>query len=106
MKLAIIISQNNAEATFNALRLANYALKEGDEVKVFLVAEGVELDQIVSEKFNVKAQVEAFLADGGVIMACGTCLKIRNSNGSELCPLSTMKDLYELVKESDKVVTF
>ena len=24
----------------------------------------------------------------------------------EMCPVSTMKDMYEIVKESDKVVTF
>lgn len=36
----------------------------------------------------------------------GSCLKIRNSEGSETCPLSTMKDLYMIIKESDKIVTF
>jgi sulfur relay (sulfurtransferase) complex TusBCD TusD component (DsrE family) len=41
-----------------------------------------------------------------VILACGTCLKIRHSKGSELCPLSTMKDLYELIQESDKIISF
>ena len=43
---------------------------------------------------------------GGKILACGTCLKVRGSEGTELCPLSTMKDLYELVRDSDKVVSF
>ncbi len=43
---------------------------------------------------------------GGRILACATCLKIRNSEGTELCPLSTMKDLYELIRNSDKVVSF
>jgi uncharacterized protein involved in oxidation of intracellular sulfur len=41
-----------------------------------------------------------------VILACGTCLTLRNSQGSELCPLSTMKDLHALVREADRVVTF
>lgn len=43
---------------------------------------------------------------GGRIMACGSCLKRRESAGSELCPLSTMKDLYELVRDADRVVSF
>jgi len=43
--------------------------------------------------------------NGGEIFACGTCLKIRNSEGTEICPLSTMNDLYKIVKESDKVIT-
>jgi len=29
-----------------------------------------------------------------------------NSQGSELCPLSTMKDLHALIREADRVVTF
>ena len=32
--------------------------------------------------------------------------RLRNSQGSELCPLSTMKDLYTLIEEADRVVTF
>ena len=46
MKLGIIISQTEPETVFNALRLANYSLKQGDTVKIFLVGKGVELDKI------------------------------------------------------------
>jgi uncharacterized protein involved in oxidation of intracellular sulfur len=40
------------------------------------------------------------------ILACGTCIKSRNQEGTEMCPINTMKDMYEIIKESDKVVTF
>jgi sulfur relay (sulfurtransferase) complex TusBCD TusD component (DsrE family) len=106
MKLAMVITVTEPETVFNALRLGNYALKAGDEVKVFLLGKGVELDQIEDPKFNVREQAEALLAGGGHILACGTCLKLRHSEGSEMCPLSTMKDLYEMVKEADTVLTF
>jgi len=106
MKIAMVISQTNPEVVFNAFRLANFSRKEGDDVKVFLLAEGVELDRIDDPKFDVRGQAESFLGAGGSILACGTCLKLRNSGGSELCPLSTMKDLYTLVREADRVVTF
>jgi uncharacterized protein involved in oxidation of intracellular sulfur len=106
MKLALVISQTNPELVFNAFRLANFSRNQGDEVRVFLLAEGVELDQIDDPKFDVRGQAESFLQVGGEILACGTCLKLRNSQGSELCPLSTMKDLYTLVREADRVVTF
>jgi len=43
MKVGIIITQNNPEQVFTALRFAHFALKEGDKVSVFLAAEGVEL---------------------------------------------------------------
>ena len=52
------------------------------------------------------AITKAFLEAGGRILACGSCLKLRNSTGSELCPLSTMKDLHGMVREADRVLTF
>jgi uncharacterized protein involved in oxidation of intracellular sulfur len=91
---------------WNAFRLANFALKEGDKVKVFLLAKGVECESLDTNKFKVTEQMRSFIDNGGEILACGTCLKIRHSEGSETCPLSTMKDLYDLINESDKIVTF
>lgn len=106
MKLAITISVAEPETVFNALRLANFARGQGDEVRCFLIGLGVELDRLPTTKFDVRGQAETFLKAGGKIMTCGTCLKLRQSEGSEICPLSTMKDLYELVRDSDKVVSF
>lgn len=106
MKLTLIITRTNPEVVFNAFRLANFSLKEGDTVKVFLLAEGVELEQVDNTKFDVRGQATGFLASGGEILACGTCLKLRNSTGTEMCPISTMKDLHALVRDSDRVLTF
>ena len=106
MKIAVIITQNNPEQVFTALRFANFAIKEGDTVSVFLTAEGVELENLSNARFDIKGQSESFVQAGGSIQACGTCLKSRDSEGSEICPSSTMKVMYTLVKESDRVVTF
>lgn len=106
MKIAVIITQNNPEQVFTALRFANFAIKEGDIVSVFLTAEGVELEGLSDARFDIHAQAESFVQAGGSIQACGTCLKSRNSEGSEICSPSTMKVMYTLVKESDRVVTF
>ena len=54
MKLAMVYTTTDAETIFNALRLANFALEKGDEVKVFLLGRGVELDCIESPKFDVR----------------------------------------------------
>ena len=105
MKLGIVIYSKDVETVWNAFRLGVFSLKEGDEVKVFLLAKGVECETLVDEKFNVLEQMQLFVDRGGKSLACGTCLKIRNSEGSELCPLSTMKDLYEIIRDSDKVVS-
>jgi len=106
MKLGIIIYSNDAETVWNAFRFANFSLKEGNLVKIFLLAKGVEYEALNSKKFNIKEQAKLFLSNNGKIFACGTCLKSRESEGSQMCPISTMKDLHEIVKESDKVLSF
>ncbi|MEK6977831.1 MAG: DsrE family protein [Candidatus Hydrothermarchaeota archaeon] len=106
MRIGIVIYSNDPETVWNAFRFGNFALKEGDEVKAFLLAKGVESESLDTDKFKITEQMRLFVDNGGKIFACGTCLKIRQSEGSAMCPLSTMRDLYEIVKESDKIVTF
>jgi uncharacterized protein involved in oxidation of intracellular sulfur len=106
MKIGIVIYSNDAETVWNAFRYGNHALKEGDGVKTFLLAKGVESESIDTPEFKVTEQMRVFIDNGGKILACGTCLTIRHSKGSEMCPISTMKDLYELVRESDRLITF
>ncbi len=106
MKLGIVLTVTEPETVFNVLRLGNFALQQGDEVRLFLMGKGVELDQIEDPEFGVQAHARSFLEAGGQIQACGTCLKLRGSEGSEMCPLSTMRDCYEVVRDSDKVLAF
>jgi len=107
MKLTIIISTNNPETNWNALRLANFAIMQGDEVKIFLVGQGVEYESGSSEKFNIQEQVKEFLlSDKAQILACGACLKLREQEATKTCPLSTLNALYSLIQESDKILTF
>jgi len=105
MKLGMIITRTEPETVFNALRLALYSLEQGDNVRIFLSGRGVEIDQIEDPKFDVKDLAQKILDGGGQFLACGACLKLRDSEGSELCPLSTLKDHYEIVRDSDRVVT-
>ncbi len=106
MKLGIVIYSTDAETVWNAFRFGAFALKQGDSVKVFLLAKGVDCEKLNTKDFNVTGQMQSFVDAGGKILACGTCLKIRQSEGTELCPISTMKDMYDIVMESDKVLTF
>ncbi|MDR3531141.1 MAG: DsrE family protein [Rhodopila sp.] len=105
MKLGMVVTQTDPETVFNALRLALYSLEQGDEVRIFLSGRGVEIDKIEDPRFDVKAQARKILDAGGQFLACGTCLKLRDSEGSEICPLSTLKDHYEIVRDSDRLVT-
>ena len=106
MKLGIIVSDNDPETVFNALRLALFSLQQGDSVRIFLSGKGVEIDQIADARFDVRGQAAAVLQAGGGFFACGSCLKLRDSAGSDLCPLSTLKDEYEIVRDSDRVLAF
>lgn len=106
MKLGIVIYSTDAETVWNVFRLGLFALKQGDSAKAFLLAKGVECESLHSDQFPAKDQMQAFVDAGDQILACGTCLKLRHSEGTELCPLSTVKDLYELIRDSDRVVSF
>jgi hypothetical protein len=50
--------------------------------------------------------MQSFVDANGEMFACGTCLKIRKSESSDMCPMSTLEDLHLIIEESDKVLTF
>lgn len=106
MKVAIILYSNDPETVWNALRLAIFSKKQGDEVKIFLLAMGVEILNLHSEKYNISQLVQEFVDGGGDVMSCTTCVKSRNMQTNELCPLVTLSDLYSLIKTSDKILSF
>ncbi|VVA44040.1 conserved hypothetical protein [Candidatus Roizmanbacteria bacterium] len=107
MKLAILLSTNQAETNWNAFRLANLSISKGDIVSVFLTGQGVEYAKNSSDKFNINKQVEKFLeSPNATIIACGTCMMIRDQKDSRECPEGGIEDLYRLIAENDKVITF
>src|SRR3989338_4005956 len=106
MKLGLVLYSSDPETVLNAFRLGNFTLKKGDTVKVFLLAKGVECESLDTDHFKITEQMKAFVEGGGQILTCGTCLKIRGQNATELCPLSTMSDLYDLVAGCDRVLSF
>ena len=105
MKLGLIISQTEPETVWNAYRLGTFALERGDSVKTFLLGRGVE-SEAEHSKFNVREQIDKYMKAGGEIYACGSCMKTRKMDSRDTCPLSTMKDLYDIVNKSDKILTF
>ncbi len=103
MKIGLVINTNDPEKAWNAFRLAVTAKLSEHDVRVFLLGAGVEVEHIDDEKFNVREQLERFLGLGGEVLACGTCLKIRQQEEG-VCPISTMKDLLRLIEDSDRVI--
>jgi uncharacterized protein involved in oxidation of intracellular sulfur len=106
MKIGIILETKATEKAWNAFRFAVTARKQGHEVKLFLMGEAVECEGLSHHTYNVDEQLKAFVNSGGEILACGTCLKSRQLNSTEACPISTMVDCVDLVVWADKMVTF
>ena len=63
MNVLFIISTDEPETSYNAMRLANVAVKKGDDVSVFMLGRGVLFEQGSSEQFDVMEQVNQFEGD-------------------------------------------
>ncbi|ELY44345.1 DsrE family protein [Natronorubrum sulfidifaciens] len=103
--LGIVLETSDPERAWNAFRLGITALEAGKDVSVFLLGEGVEAEESTDDQFDVRDRMDVFADSGGELLACGTCLEIRNSEESERCPISTMGDLLEVVTTADRVLT-
>lgn len=106
MKIGIILETKEPEKSWNAFRFANTSLKREHEVKVFLMGEAVECEEITEGRYNTAQELKKFVDMNGTLLACGTCLKSRKLEDQTSCPISTMNDCVELVEWADKVVTF
>ena len=106
MKIGVVVYSNDSETVWNAFRFGNFTLATGDEVRVFLVGKGVESESLDTDKFNVTEQIQTFLGGDGEVFICGTCLEIHQLEAPEMFTVATLKELYDIVTESDRVITF
>jgi uncharacterized protein involved in oxidation of intracellular sulfur len=104
--IGIVIYSNDVETVWNALRLANFSKSQGDTVSIFLLGKGVELDNLVKTENDIKEQSDSFIDGGGTILGCGTCLQSRKIEEPQVCKYSSMKDLYEIVRRNQIIMTF
>ena len=104
MKLGIVLNTKNPETAWNALRLGSKALDAQHEVSMFLLGDGVEIEDIKDGKFDVAGALNSYLDSGGKLLTCGTCLKVRQQSAG-VCPISTMTQLLQLITESDRVIS-
>jgi len=63
MKALFIITTDDGETIYNALRLANVGATKGDEISVFMLGKGVLFEQSSSPDFDVMAQLNRFEGD-------------------------------------------
>ena len=106
MKIGIMIETREPEKAWNGLRFAITAKKSGHETRVFLMSEGVEVNQIDHPTYDAANKLQDYLDLGGELMACGTCMESRGKEDGATCPMSSMLDFLQIVEWADKTVTF
>ncbi len=63
-----VVSTNDPETVYNAVRLANVSLDNKKEVNLFMLGRGVEFNEISTEEFDVNSQIESFYEKGGELI--------------------------------------
>ena len=69
MKLGIVVYSNHLKQ-YGMLLIEGISLNKKDEVKVFLMAEGVEAESLSNKEFNILEQMHKFLDANGTLLAC------------------------------------
>jgi predicted peroxiredoxin len=111
--MGIVISSGDRETVWNALRLGVAAESKGDSVVVFVISKAVDVfmadtSKLIKNdaKFDIRQASIDLLSGGGDIYTCATCAKMRNTENVEMCTITSIFDLYEIVRKSRKVINF
>lgn len=105
MKILFIITQNIPEVIWNCFRLANIMLEEMDDVIIFLNGPSVNYESLDSELFPIKNLAKTFTLSEGQLLAWGKLMDLHGVKES-YHKRGTQKDLYKLIEECDKILTF
>jgi len=63
MNVLFIITSDDAETIYNAMRLANVGVEKEDEVSVFMLGKGVMFEKCDNEDYDVMGQMNKFEGD-------------------------------------------
>lgn len=118
MKILLVFNRepyDNTDVTWNGLRLANTLLESGQEVRVFLMNDAVDMAREVCKPpegydQDLTQMLKELIAHKVPIKVCGTCMArcgiYRNHPYFDGAERSTMPELAQWVVECDKVITF
>ncbi len=111
MRLLLIITTNDVESVWNALRLANTSVECGNQVDIFLLGKGVEATCVRTREHDTQEQLNKFIENNGNLIGCGVCIESRKETMPFLlevlnCEVGSMKILNSLITQADKVLTF
>lgn len=118
MKILIIFNHapyDGTDVTWNGLRLAEKLVEAGQEVRVFLMNDSVDMARDVCKPpagydQDLSQMLKELIKKGVAVQVCGTCMarcgihkNVPYFAGAEK---STMPALAQWVIDSDKVITF
>jgi uncharacterized protein involved in oxidation of intracellular sulfur len=118
MKILIVFNQapyDGTDVTWNGLRLAETLLNSGQEVRIFLMNDSVDMARDIckppSEYDQDLTQILKNLIKMGIsVKVCGTCMArcgiYKDEPYFDGAEKSTMTQLAQWIMESDKVITF
>jgi uncharacterized protein involved in oxidation of intracellular sulfur len=118
MKILIIFNRepyDNTDVTWNGLRLADKLVDSGQEVRIFLMNDAVDMARDACRPpdgydQDLTQMLKALIERGVAVQVCGTCMArcgiYKNQPYFNGAAQSTMPALAEWVIDSDKVLTF
>jgi len=118
MKILIIFNRqpyDGTDVTWNGLRLADKLSDAGQEVRIFLMNDSVDMARDVCKPpanydQDLVQMLKGLVGRGVSVRVCGTCMArcgiYKNQPYFDGAEKSTMPALAEWVIESDKVITF
>lgn len=114
-KITIIINDPpyGTEKAWNALRYAQALCAIQTEVNIFLLGDSIfcakKGQATPTGYYNLENMLKELIGRGAKVKTCGTCMKARGMEKSELLEgveIGKMLDLANWTKESQKVATF
>ena len=103
---------DGTDVTWNALRLASQAQKDGMSVRIFLMNDSVDLARRGLERgedYDLQNMLQEVIANGVEAKLCKTCITRCGLGGSEMITevaIATMPELAAWIADSERVVTF
>ena len=115
MKLLLILNRrpyDGTDVTWNALRLAGQAQKDGMIVRIFLMNDAVDLARVGLKQegeHDLQRMLLEAATKGAEVRLCKTCLTRCGIGSGDLraeVSVSTMPELVQWIADSDRVLTF
>ena len=118
MKILIIFNRqpyDSTDVTWNGLRLAGSLLSKGEDVRIFLMNDSVDMARDVCQPpvgydQDLAQMLKDLIAKGAPVKVCGTCMArcglYKNEPYFPGAEKATMAELSDWVIECDKHLTF